>query len=119
MSTTINMFRNSTEAVAFAAGETIFTEGDASNGLMYVVIEGEVEILVHGKPIDTIGPGASLGEVGLVDRGPRTATAVARAGSRLEPIDGKRFQFLVQQTPFFALQMMETLVQRLRQQRGA
>lgn len=82
-----------------------------------MVVEGEVDIAVHGKIIGTTGPGSSLGEIGLVDKQPRTATAIARTDCRLELIDARRFQFMVQQTPFFALEMMATIVTRLRRER--
>ncbi len=42
---------------------------------------------------------------------PRT---VARTDCKLVPIDQKRFQFLVQQTPYFAIEVMRVLVERLR-----
>ena len=114
----ISLFKNSDSALEFAAGATIFSEGDDPGGLMYVLVSGEVDIIVHGKCIDTIGPGTSLGEVGLVDKGPRTATAIAKTTCRLEPIDARRFQFMVQQTPYFALEMLEILALRLRRQRN-
>jgi CRP/FNR family transcriptional regulator, cyclic AMP receptor protein len=113
----ITLFKNSERAETFPAGATIFSEGDDPGGLMYVVVAGEVDIFVRGQLIDTIGPGASLGEIGLVDKGPRSATAVAKRESRLEPIDAKRFQYLVQQTPHFALQVMTILAKRLRLER--
>ena len=84
---------------------------------MFMVVEGEVDIIANGVLVDTIGPGSCLGEIGLVDKRPRTATALARSDCRLEPIDARRFEFMVQQTPYFALQMLETLAARLRKQR--
>lgn len=113
----LQLFKDSDTALTFADGSRIFSEGDAPGGLMYVVVEGEVDIIVNGALVDTIGAGTCLGEVGLVDKGPRTATAVARGDCRLEPIDARRFQFMVQQTPYFALEMLETLAARLRKQR--
>lgn len=113
----ISLFKNSDSTQNFPAGAIIFSEGDDPGGLMYVVVEGQVDILVQGERIDTLGPGISLGEVGLVDKGPRTATAVARSDCRLEPIDARRFQFMVQQTPYFALEMLEILALRLRRSR--
>jgi len=110
----ITLFKNSNTAETFPAGTAIFSEGDDPHDMMYVVVEGEVDIFVRGQRIDTIGPGACLGEVGLVDKGPRSAAAIAKVDCKLEPIDAKRFQFLVQNTPYFALQVMQTLVERLR-----
>jgi CRP/FNR family transcriptional regulator, cyclic AMP receptor protein len=114
----INLFKNVDDAQAFAAGTTIFAEGDDPGGLMYVVQEGEVDIVLRGEPIETIGPGAFLGEIGLVDKKPRSATAIAKTDCRVVPIDQKRFNFLVQQTPYFALEVMQTIAERLRAYRG-
>lgn len=50
----------------------------------------------------------------LIDRNTRSATAVAKTACKLVPIDEKRFKFLVQQTPNFALQLMRIIAERLR-----
>jgi CRP-like cAMP-binding protein len=50
----------------------------------------------------------------LLDGRPRSATAVAVTTCELVPIDLRRFLFLVQQTPHFALQMMSLMAARLR-----
>jgi CRP/FNR family transcriptional regulator, cyclic AMP receptor protein len=113
-----NLFKNVEDAEAFAAGTTIFAEGDAPCGVMYVVQEGEVDILLHGECIDTVGAGAFLGEIGLVDQKPRSATAMAKTDCKVVPINQKRFNYLVQQTPYFALEVMQTIAERLRAYRG-
>jgi CRP-like cAMP-binding protein len=50
----------------------------------------------------------------LIDDEPRSASARARSDCCVFPIDEARFQSLVQETPFFALQVMKTLARRLR-----
>lgn len=45
---------------------------------MYGVVEGEVEITLRGKHLDTIEAGGIFGELALVDDSPRSATAVAK-----------------------------------------
>jgi CRP-like cAMP-binding protein len=50
----------------------------------------------------------------LLDSVPRSASAVAKTACRLVEINEKRFKFLVQQTPNFALQMMRVIADRLR-----
>jgi CRP-like cAMP-binding protein len=64
--------------------------------------------------VETAGPGAFVGEMALIDRQRRSASAVARTDCKLVRIDEQRFQFMTQQTPFFALEVMRTLVRRLR-----
>jgi CRP-like cAMP-binding protein len=96
----------------FAAGQKIFTEGE-SGDTMYVVEEGEVEVLVRGQVIETVGAGGIIGEMALIDASPRSATVVAKTDCTLVEVDSKRFERLVSYNPFFALQMMRVLVQRL------
>jgi CRP/FNR family cyclic AMP-dependent transcriptional regulator len=114
----ISLLKHADDAQTFAAGTTIFSEGDDPGGLMYVVQEGEVDILLRGARLETLGPGAFLGEIGLVAQRPRSATATAKTDCRLVPINQKRFNLLVQQTPFFALEVMQTIAERLRNYRG-
>ena len=110
---TIDLFRADDNPREFAAGNTIFSEGDAGD-LMYVVIAGEVDLLVRGKLVEQLTPGGVLGEMALIDTGTRSATAIAKTACKLAPIDEKRFKFLVQQTPNFALQLMRIIAERLR-----
>lgn len=111
--TALNLFRNEQHAQSFAAGQTIFEAG-APGDLMYVVQEGEVEIVLAGRAIDVAGPGGVIGEMALISDKPRSASAVAKTNCRLVPIDEKRFAFLVQQTPYFAIQVMRVMAERLR-----
>ncbi len=107
------LLRNSDEAQHYTAGSTICRAGDPGH-TMYVVITGQVEIRVGDHVIETVSDGGILGEMALVDAGDRSADMVAMTDCELVPITEKRFQFLVQQTPFFALRVMRVLVQRLR-----
>ena len=113
--TTIDMFRHATDGVSFTAGQVIFRKDDPGL-VMYAVVEGEVEILASDKVILSVGPGGIFGEMALIDEAPRSATAVAKTACKLVPIDKKRFTFLVQQTPFFALSVMRIMSERLRKQ---
>ena len=113
--TTIDMFRHASDAVSFEAGKIIFRKDD-SGLVMYAVTEGEVEILAAGKVILSVGPGGIFGEMALIEEAPRSATAVAKTACKLVAIDKKRFTFLVQQTPFFALSVMRIMSERLRKQ---
>ena len=111
--TSLNLFRHATNVESFAADEVIFREGDLGE-VMYVVQEGDVHILRGGRQIDRAGPGGIIGEMALIDNGPRRATAVAVTECKLVPIDERRFEFLVQQTPHFALTVMRLMADRLR-----
>jgi len=109
----VSVFRFADDFESFTAGQHIFTAGQPGD-TMYVVKEGEVEILVNGKVVDTLGPSGILGEMVLIDKGPRSATAVAKTDCKLVSVNEQRFQRLVQQTPHFAIQVMRVMAQRLR-----
>ncbi len=111
--TTIDLFQHAQDSVIFVAGQVIFREGEPGD-VMYAVLEGEVEIVVQGQVIDTTGPGGIVGEMALIDAGPRSATVRAKTVCKLVPVSQRRFTFLVQQTPFFALQVMRVMSERLR-----
>jgi CRP-like cAMP-binding protein len=113
MATTLDLFRNETDGPFYSAGQTIFAQGDMGDS-MFVVLEGEVELAINGSVRERLGPGEPFGEMALIDRAPRVATVVAITDCRLVVISEKRFLFLIQQTPYFALQIMKVMAERLR-----
>jgi len=111
--TTIDLFNNAKEFMIVPAGQVIFQKGGIADQ-MYVVIEGEVEITIDGKFLDITGVGGIVGEMALIDSSPRSATAIAKTECKLVTVDQKRFIFLVQQTPNFAINVMKIMVERIR-----
>lgn len=108
----INYFRG-LEADDVPAGQVIFDIGDAGD-LMYAVEEGEVEIMVHDRLMETVGAGGFFGEMAIVDASPRSAKAIAKTDCKIISVNKDKFLFLVHQTPTFALQVMHTMADRLR-----
>jgi CRP/FNR family cyclic AMP-dependent transcriptional regulator len=107
------LFVDANNVQEFQANSTIFVEGTPGN-VMYVVLEGEVELLVRSQVLEVAGPGDIVGEMALIDAKPRSATARAKSDCRLAPVDERRFLFLVHEHPFFALHVMRVLTDRLR-----
>ena len=107
------LFKNAEDAQKFQAGTTVFAEG-TSGDVMYVVLEGELEIRAGGTLIEVAKPGDVVGEMALIDTKARSATVVAKSDCRLVPINERRFLILVHETPIFALLVMRTLADRLR-----
>ena len=108
-----NLFKNTKNQQTFEAGTVIFAEGDSADS-MYVVLDGEVDVRIGNNLLEVIGPGGIVGEMALIDRNTRSATAVAKSACCLALVDEKRFQFMVQQTPYFALHVMRVMADRLR-----
>ena len=64
----------------FAEGQSLATEGEG--GLNFFVVEsGSVDVSIGGEVVATLGPGASFGEVALVDKSARSATVTSRSWS--------------------------------------
>ena len=98
----------------FKAGDTIFKKGDAGE-TMFVVAEGTVDIVVDGKVVDQLTEGDLFGEMSLIDKQVRSADAVAGTDCALVTIDEKRFLYMTDHTPRFALQVMRLVALRLRE----
>jgi CRP-like cAMP-binding protein len=81
---------------------------------MYALVEGEVEISVASRVLETAGPGALIGEMALIENAPRSATAQAITDCVVVPVPQKEFLFLVQEHPTFAIQVMRVMAERLR-----
>jgi CRP-like cAMP-binding protein len=114
----MNVFTRAGDAVPVEPGHIIFDEGDTGD-TMFAVAEGQVDILLDGRVIESVTAGGIFGELALVDESPRSARAVARTATQLVSIDKRRFMFLVQEHPTFALQVMGVLAARLRSSNGA
>ncbi len=116
--TTLNYFKNEPNAQEIKAGETIFDQGELAD-VMYVVREGEVDIVVGDKVVETVGVGGIFGEMALIDNSPRSASCVARTDCKIIPVNQHWFVYMVQETPYFALQVMGIMAERLRRTSSA
>lgn len=108
-----DLFAHNPTIVRVPAGQTLFAEGDEGH-LMFVLTTGSAEVIVNNRVVETLQHGNIVGELGIVSPGPRSATVVATTDCEFVAIDEKRFQFLVQQTPYFATQVMRVMAERLR-----
>lgn len=107
------LFRFETDLMEVAKGEFLFSTGDEGDK-MYVLMEGEADIIVGNVVVEKSGPGALIGELAILGTSPRTASVEAVTDCRFLPVDVRRFQFMVQETPNFAFHVMKVLAERLR-----
>jgi CRP/FNR family transcriptional regulator, cyclic AMP receptor protein len=95
------------------AGDVLTHEG-RHEGYFFVVVDGSVDIERGGRTINTLGPGDFLGEIALLDGGPRTATATAATPSRLLSLEHQAFDDLLDTSPAIRTAVLEAVGQRLR-----
>ena len=101
-----------------AAGETLFKTGEPGEAL-YIVRAGEVELFIRDTAGQKIllaiaGPGEVFGELALLDRGPRTATAMALADTELLELDREDLLLLFHKSPAAALRLLAAMSQMTR-----
>ena len=111
------MFRHARDAEELQPGAVLFREGDPGDA-MFAIAEGRVELSHAGAIIDDFGPGSIFGEMALIDDAPRSATATATTAARVVRVDKDHFNYLVQEHPTFALQVMTVMAERLRRANG-
>lgn len=111
--TKFTMFRDEKNTQDFKNGEVIFREGELGE-VMYVVLEGQVELKLEGVTVNQVGAGEIFGEMALVDDSNRSATAHAATNCTLAIIDKARFETYVREKPDFATHVMAVMAERLR-----
>ena len=109
----IEIFSHNTAKISIHAGQALFREGDEGNQ-MFVLETGTAEVVVQNLVLETLKHGSIVGEMGLVSHEPHSASVIAKTDCEFVVVDEKRFQFLVQQTPYFAIQVMRLMAERLR-----
>jgi MFS family permease len=80
----------SADVVRVAAGTTVFHEGDAGDRF-FIIEQGNAAVAIGGAVVNTIGPGASFGEIALLRDVPRTATISADTDLTMRAIDRRHF----------------------------
>ncbi|GAC1627299.1 MAG: hypothetical protein NVS4B5_18770 [Vulcanimicrobiaceae bacterium] len=109
----IDLLRDDPGARAYAAGTVLFAPPDAAV-CAYVVLVGEVELTRAGTHLDLASVGDIVGELALLGRSVHEETATARTDCTVVPVDQRRFLTLVQQAPYFTIEVMTAMARRSR-----
>ena len=94
-------------------GRVLCRQGEVGHEA-FVIIAGEGTVTVDGKVMDTVGPSTLVGEISLIDHGPRTATVTASSPMDLLVIPGNRFAQLLEEVPGLPVVIMRDLAAILR-----
>jgi len=100
--------------VAIAAGETLFEEGDVGDAV-YIVVSGGLRLEVGDVTLLRRGPGDCVGEIALIDEGPRSAAAVAESDTRLLRWERHDFHKTLSKDPEVARGIFNMLTTKLRE----
>ena len=115
----LKLLVEATREMRFVAGHTIFSLGEAGDGL-YVVGSGVVQISVQMSNGERhifarIPPGETFGEMALIDDQPRSASAVAEVETVVFFVPREPLQEVLRRSPALSLELMREMTQRLRE----
>ena len=110
----ISSIVEATQRETFASGDVLCRQGEEGQS-MYFIVSGRVRISVQkageSRPVtlNTLGPGQHFGEMSMLNRSPRTATATAIMDTDVAKLDHDNFQKLVSSIPGFTANLSRTL----------
>ncbi|HJW83162.1 MAG TPA: cyclic nucleotide-binding domain-containing protein, partial [Anaerolineae bacterium] len=113
----LNWLLETAETVSIQAGDVLMREGETGEAL-YVVLDGELKITKRSGQQEMVlavrGSGEMIGEMGLLEQAPRSASVHATQDSRLLKIGQEAFRQLLSISPSAALVALRTVTARLR-----
>ncbi len=102
-----------TEEVAHPAGAVLIREGEIADAL-YLVLEGKVKVMKGSHVIAELGEREVVGEMGLLDAAPRSATVSAETDVSLLELHREPFEQIMIERPEIARGIIKVLTRRLR-----
>jgi|ERR1700722_2988679 CRP/FNR family transcriptional regulator, cyclic AMP receptor protein len=105
--------RKAGTSINFPAGSVVFNKGDPGS-TMYVVQSGVIEMVIGERVIEVCGANEAIGFMSMIDGAPRSSTARVKEACELSVIDQRKFRFMVDEVPNFALYVMAAMARRIR-----
>ena len=102
------------DEITMAAGSLLVDQGQTGREA-FVVLEGTVTVKRNGKKVSTLGPGTVVGELSLLDHGPRSATVVCETDCTLLLLDQRHFISVLDEVPTLAHKLLAALAGRIRE----
>jgi CRP/FNR family cyclic AMP-dependent transcriptional regulator len=101
------------DEISMTAGSLVIDQGQTAREA-FVLLDGTATVKRNGRKVTTLGPGAVMGELSLLDHGPRTATVTCDTDCSLLVIDQRHFLGVIDEVPSIAAKLLATLAGRIR-----
>jgi CRP/FNR family transcriptional regulator, cyclic AMP receptor protein len=95
-------------------GKEFVTQGDVGREA-FIIVEGSADVSRGGKKIATLGPGDCVGELALLDHGPRTASVAATSPLTVLVLGPREFSGLLDEVPTLNHKILAALASRIRE----
>jgi CRP-like cAMP-binding protein len=103
----------STDEVQFAAGTVLMEQGQHGREA-FVIVSGTASVEICGSPVAVLEAGQHVGELALLDRGPRTATVIATSDMEVLVISQRAFMSLLDSVPGLSRKVLTSLAGMVR-----
>lgn len=100
--------------VEYPEGKVIISDGEVGLGF-YLILGGKVSVRRKSKVLARLGKGDFFGEMSLIDRSPRSSDVTADAPTRCLVLSAWAFEGIIGSNKDVAMNMLKTLVRRLRE----
>lgn len=102
------------DEVVLPAGSLVVDQGQTGREA-FVILKGSATVRRNGKKVASLGPGAVVGELSLLDHGPRTASVVADSDCTVLVISQRQFLGVIDAIPALSHKLLATLAGRIRE----
>ncbi len=102
------------DEIKVGADHELIRQGDVGRE-MFVIVDGSATVKRNGRKVGTAGPGSAIGELALLDRGPRTATVTTDTPCQLLVIGAREFSGVLDEVPGVAHKVLAALASRIRE----
>jgi CRP-like cAMP-binding protein len=95
-------------------GRTFVEQGQTGREA-FIIVEGTAEVTRNNRKVATFGPGDCVGELALLDRGPRTASVTAKTPMKVLVLGPREFSGLLDEVPTLTHKLLASLATRVRE----
>jgi CRP/FNR family cyclic AMP-dependent transcriptional regulator len=101
------------DEVTAKAGRNLTTQGRAGDSF-YILLDGEADVEVDGKPRTTLKTGDFFGEISMLDRGLASATVTTRTDARMLVMSHAQFRDAIKASDGLLVKVLAAMGERLR-----
>ena len=102
------------DEITLPAGKLIVDQGQTGREA-FIIMSGEATVRRNGKKVASLGAGAVVGELSLLDHGPRTASVIADTECVVLVISQRQFLAVIDAIPALSHKLLATLAGRIRE----
>jgi CRP/FNR family transcriptional regulator, cyclic AMP receptor protein len=103
-----------TDEITLPAGHVLTDQGQTGREA-FIIVDGSATVRRNGKKVATLGKGAVVGELSLLDHGPRTATVTTDEETTVLVLDQRHFLAVLDDVPALSHKLLATLASKVRE----